>query len=206
MILTGQASRFGWSALAVIVFLTPAFAAKVDFETVPLGTSFGGTFGNNPGDVVLTQDGINMSVENFHLNTFTGFFKAQVGGQYDDAFPTTPLSMDNINAKFDFSGLGFAVTQVTLEYAEFGGGNNFAVNGGPIVEIAPLSSLSPDVAPGVTAVADDHSITLTGPISSFLIGGQELAIDNIVAVPEPATVALLAVSGLAMGLHRRFRR
>ncbi|MDO8629321.1 MAG: PEP-CTERM sorting domain-containing protein, partial [Phycisphaerales bacterium] len=60
------------------------------------------------------------------------------------------------------------------------------------------------IAPGVTASADSDSITLSGSVSRFLIGGQELAIDNIIAVPEPTCLALLGIGGLV--LLRRVRR
>lgn len=179
--------------------------AQVNFETVPVGTQYGGSAGNVPGQVVLTQDSIAMSVEQFQLNTFTAFFRAEVGGTFDSQFPTTPLSMNNINAEFDFTNVGFNVNQVTIDYYYDGGGNNFSVNGQPIIELnSDFSSLSPNIAPGVTAIADEDSITLTGSIQSVLIGGQELGIDNIVAIPEPTSLLLL--SGAALMCARRRNR
>ena len=64
-------------------------AATMDFETVPR-TLFGAAYGDAPGDVVLTQDGIAMSVEEFLLDPFIGFIEGEVGGSYSDFFPTTP--------------------------------------------------------------------------------------------------------------------
>lgn len=185
-------------------------AAAINFDTspnLPVGTRYGTSEGTVPGTTVFTTaDGISMSVENFQLGSFTGFFSAEVQGPNQFVFPTNYLSLDNINVKFDFTNLAFPVSKVTLDYAEFGGGNNFSVNGGSIIEISPLTNLPTNIAPGVTATMTDSTITLNGAISNFLIGGQELNIDNIVAVPEPGTFLLLAAPCVAYLLRNRLQR
>ena len=194
-------------AIAAAVWAAaPALAATVDFESVPVGTRWGVAEGNVPGEVVLTQDGILMSVETFHLGAFEGFIYAEVGGQYDDFFPTTPLETNNISVRFDFSDLNFDVNLVTLEFMEFGGADNFAVNDHTIYELASLMEIPTDVAPGVIAFVAGETITLLGAIQSFQIGGQELAIDNVMAVPEPATALLLALGGLVAVRRRPIAR
>lgn len=189
-------------------------AATFDFENVPVGTRYGQQFGNTPGQVVLTQDGIRMSVENFFFTSqnFVGFARAEVGGSVDPFFPTRPIELDNINVRFDFTQLAFNVNRVSLEYLELGGLDNFSVNGQPIIETAPLNLLPSNVAPGVTLLNEllDAStgrsrITLTGDIDSVLIGGQEFGVDTIIAIPEPATIALLGVCGVALLVPRRRR-
>ncbi|MGB2987676.1 MAG: PEP-CTERM sorting domain-containing protein [Phycisphaerae bacterium] len=201
---------FAYSAMVTICCVSAtSFAATVDFETVPLA-AYGAAFDDVPGDVVLIQGGVEISVEEFLLGSFVGFIKAEVGGVYADQFLTTPLGLDNISVKFDFADVGFDVTVLTLEYQEFGGGNNFAVNGHALYQLGALTDLPADVAPGITAsVVEQVSITLEAAdgyvIGSFLIGGQELGIDNIVALPEPATAALLALGGILL-LRRRRRR
>lgn len=190
----------------VVATSSASFAATVDFDGVPAGTRFGGAYGQSPGDVVLSQDGIDVSVEEFLLGSFTGFIRAEVGGQYAQSFPTPALDLDNISVRFDLSNLGFVTTQVTLEYAEFGGSDNFSVNGGPIHTLAALTDLPALVAPGVNAFVSGDMITLTGVVDNFQIGGQELAIDTIVAVPEPATLGLLGIGATTLLLRRRRRR
>lgn len=54
---------------------------------------------------------------------------------------------------------------------------------------------------GVTVTVLDAgskgAIFVIGPVNSFSIGGQELAIDNVTAcIPEPATLSLLALAAL----------
>jgi hypothetical protein len=186
---------FGLSALSIQ-------AQTVNFETVPAGTQWGQAFGQNPGDIVLTQDSIDMSVEQFFLDAFIGFNTAEVGDVYEPFLPANHLALENISVRFDLLSLPFNVTEVTLDYQEFGGSDNFAVNGGSIYELAALTDLPVNVAPGVTAAVTPDTITLTGKIDTFLIGGQELAIDNITAVPEPTSLALLAL-GAALLRRRR---
>ena len=195
-----MAARVGVAALC---WLSPiSLAATMDFQSVALGTKYGEDFGYVPGQVVLTEDGIQMSVEQFFLQQFTGFFQAEVAGPSNDH----EFAIDNISVLFDLTNVGFNVTSLTLEYLELGGNDNFAVNGGSILQLAELIDIPANVAPGVTALVDDGLITLTGKIDSVLIGGQELSIDTIVAVPEPTSLVLLAAGGvLALWRSRQHR-
>lgn len=189
-------------------------ASVVDFQlpSVSPGTVYGASapVPDSPGDVVLTQAGIRMSVEEFFIGSFVGFFRAEVGGTYDDAFPTTPLELDNISVRFDFARLGFDVTSVTLDYREFGGSDNFAVNGSALINLGSLVELPSEpgaLAEGITAtVVEQQTITLEADIGytidHFLIGGQELTIDNVAAVPEPTTLLLLTLGALAAVTRR----
>ena len=197
-------------------------AATLDFEPPPpAGTQYGQAFGQAPGQNIpeLGQDGINLSFENFVDTSFepdfTGFVAAQIGGRFASAFPTTPLSMDSINARFDFAGLGFNVNQASIEYIEFGILYNFAVNDGSVHEVGALTELPSKVAPGIDLTIEELDagtgrmrLTLVGDVSSFLIGGYELGIDNITAIPEPATLLLLGICGafIVWRGSRRFAR
>ena len=183
-----------------------AVAETMNFESIPVGTRYGAAFGDIPGSPpVLTEDGIDMTVENFILGSFTGFIRAEVGGQYGAFFPTTPLELDNISVAFDFTSLPFDVTIVTLEFLDFGvvGGTNISANNGTRFS---LDTVPTNIAPGVTASIENDLITMTGSIDRLLIGGQELAIDNVTALPEPTTALLLGLTTGLLALRRRSRR
>lgn len=190
--------------VAVIVLATQGRAATIDFETVAIGTMYGSPVGDAVGLPVLEQEGISMSLAEFLYDGETHFGDATIGGRYAALFETTPLELDHINVEFDFSNIGFLPTLVTIEYIHFGGPSNFSVNGRDIRELTFLSDLPADVAPGVTAVVYDTMIELIGPIKSVLIGGQELSIDNITAIPEPSVLALL-MTGTLLALRRSRR-
>jgi len=190
---------------AVLCLVPGVRAAKIDFETVPVGTVYGEPANNTPGEIVLSQDGINMSVELFRYGGTVDFYRAEISGRYGGFFPTTPAELVQISLLFDFTNIGFDANLVTLDYMEFGGASNFSVNDHQTLEIDSLGTVPTDIAPGVTAWVGPNSITLTGEIDRFLIGGQELAIDNVVVVPEPASLVLLGAAA-AVGWCRRSRR
>jgi len=193
-----------------IAWCAVARAATVDFESVRPGTRWGSERGQQPGDPALSEADIIMSVETFFFSPGqTEFFRAEVPdvqGRFVQAFPTQELTLDGINVLFDFSGLRFDVDFVSFEFADFGGTNNFAVNGEPMHILDPLSGLPSNVAPGITAtIVGGTRIELSAvgtTINSLTIGGQELVIDNVIAVPEPATV-IFFIAGALVLLRRR---
>lgn len=194
--------------VALCLAAVPVDGALVDFESIPVGTVFGRGAGNLPGDNVLTQDGIAMSLDvllvgpasQFH-GSFVGFNEATVGGAYASLFDTTPLELNNISVVFDFTNVGFGVDSLTLEVQHFGGASNLSVNGASLHDLLLLDDVPQSVAPGVSAYVVDDRLTLEGPLDLFRIGGQELVIDNVLAVPEPTT-ALLALLTLAWSARR----
>ena len=178
-------------------------ASAADFESLAAGTVFGlGT--DAPGSIVHVDEvGVRMTVENFRLGATDYFFFAEVGGPGSQEFTTQSLSLDSISVRFDFADVGFSVDGVTFEFADLGGPSNFAVNDETLFVIDPFASLPINVATGVTATIDAGLVTLQGPIQSLLIGGQELVIDNVIPVPEPATGVLMALALLTLWRRQR---
>ncbi len=200
-----------WQPIAIVAFVfswasaCEAIGATMTFDDLPLGTLFGAPVGDQPGFPVHEQDGIVMSVEQIIVEGAAGFLQAEVGGPYDRFFASHPLDLNNISVGLDFRNVGFEVNQVSLEFVELGPLNNFSVNDAPLYELPSLQLIPTDIAPGVTAVVADGVIMLSGPVDRMLIGGQELAIDTILAIPEPTTLLLIAIGGTASVRHRRRR-
>lgn len=190
-----------WSFRSKTVLLMIALLASgttshaqftMDFENVPPGTQFGAGAGNTPGELVLIQDEIAMSVEWFIVGPSMNFQTAQVG--MNPGLPTQSLFLDNISAEYDLAGIGCNALLVTVQFHSIGGSKNFSVNGDAIYEVLEFSDLPSQVAPGVTAAVQGSALTLEGEVDRILIGGQELAIDNIFADCQPAAADIPTVS------------
>jgi hypothetical protein len=169
---------------------SPPPTTCIDFEA-PLVPST--TYGSPqlPGTVVLTAGPIDMSVETFQQVTGTSVF--------DRAIVSSPIVGVGANQTLQVSGIGlrFAMAhvmgEVTLEYVDKGGYENFSMNGSPIRigKLATLLSSFGTVNAAVsqvdvrdasgTVVGRKGTLKLQGQITEFLIGGQELWVDKVCA-------------------------
>lgn len=218
--------RAGFVLAAVLVCAPPSRAATMTFN--PAGSDVSAVFGasgsspNSPGQVVYEEDGIAMSVEEFLLGGSSFFVAAEIGGRFSPIFPTPVLELSNISTQFDLTGAGFDVDLFTLEFFEMSVVQNFSVNGQTIRELSSLielNNLAVEVAPGVVAsvnigpiIAGElnglltiQTVTSDAAITRVLVGGQELLIDNIVAVPEPTCALLLGAGVVALWRRRGCR-
>lgn len=160
--------------------------ACVTFESLSTGQMFGGNF-NQPGDQILVENEIVVTVENFRQSTGAVSFnlarvEADGGSKH--------ISHNNINFRYNFEHLDFVPTEVTFLIRDMGGIENIAVNDNPVVIGSILQGFGGQViAPGITfnfvpAGPNTPTIgvcTLKGNIKSFMVGGQEFLIDQVCA-------------------------
>lgn len=169
----------------------------VDFESLTPGTTYGNGV-NSIGEVVFTENEINVSVEYFEWTGGGGMFgTAEVQNAFSGFGTGQVMWTSNINLKFDFVQLGIPVKMVTFEYSDMGGHENISVNGNPIfkgeLDEAPNQpgvtinvgvSTMPGGKMGLVTIA-----AIGGTIESLMVGGQEFALDNICAFEvEPGCV------------------
>ena len=117
------------------------------------------------------------------------------------------LRVNNINLQL---ALPSAAPGLSFEYAYLGGNSNININGTQLFSFGSPSTLAGMTIGGVNIAATSSPInggqagvvTLSGPISSFSVGGQEFFLDNIKIVPEPGSWALLLAGGTFL-LRRR---
>jgi len=208
------------SATGSVALLTLVFALFAVVTTKSYGQAFfgfeeptivpGTVFGAGadppqmPGDFALMDNGIIMTVEPFFpISGVDIFGEAIVGGEHTVFFESTPLQLNNINVLFDATHAGFDVDMLRLQYAEFSGVANLMVNGETLYIVDLLTQVPESVAGGVMLSIETEPstllsvLTLTGPINTFEIGGQEVSIDNVSFVPEPTSLLLL-LAGVAM--------
>ena len=184
-----------WIALMTLLAVAQARAVVVDFEDLPAGSfGVGGTFSSAGISFdVIGYNGAGSQVT-ISENSVTGntqvFAGNSVGVNVDLPANTKLISFDF----GDFCG-GCSTTGITIN----------GVASSPTVQLTALdnTTLGGATINVVLGPAATHQMTLTGSITTFAIGGTELALDNLrIAVPEPST-CLLAICGFASVLFRR---
>lgn len=168
----------------------------IGFEyTIEPGT-YGIATGYMPGNKLFTfKNGI-VKLQNFRYSDGTeGFLNAVVSeepifnGDASELLNQHYIFPSNINLQFKFNQVSRGtVKQVCLNFVDGGGEENLSVNGDSIFIVRSFVELDgQEVAPGVVAHVElldsidfpAGTLCLTGTIDSFLIGGQELALDDI---------------------------
>ncbi|MCO6491575.1 MAG: T9SS type A sorting domain-containing protein [Phaeodactylibacter sp.] len=160
------------------------------FEDIPAGTQIGPASGNSPGDVLFSQAGIQVSIQEIlYPDGTTGFANAQIlddnTGWLDGQF----FFMGNNSLRFDLSQADGALNQLCFDFFDGGGVENFAVNGSSVAVLDNFSEVASLSFPGVAVEVDfsntnspgQGTVCITGNIESLLIGGQEFGIDNVCA-------------------------
>jgi hypothetical protein len=199
-----------WLVLVVVSLsggIASATVITLDFEDLTLGQSY------NVGDS-FTTSGVVITVEEFQGPEGSWYTYGDVTVETDigPGFINTAggsgneLGVRSVNLYFDFDT---TLSGLELLYGDFGGNLNIELNG-DFVNFNNFIDIDNTTIGGTTISALDtgtpgHStgtLSVVGTIQSFKIGGAELWVDNVVALPEPGTVLLLGFGGLAL-LRRR---
>ncbi len=157
----------------------------------PVNTMYGAPAGQVSGDLAFSVNLIDAYVYNFALLPAGTAFNRAFTSMAPVSLPGQSLRTNNINILFDLQNLGFPVQKVTLSYLDLGGYENLAVNSSGIyrgqLAAAPavLGNSNVNVSSAATPPpisGKTGTVTITGSqIKSFMIGGQELWIDNVCA-------------------------
>ena len=186
------------SFLVVFVVLACAansFALTIDFSSLALGDSFG------VGASVLPLP-ISVIVEDIFGGT------AFVSNGNLAAGSGQEIGINNVKLNFGFGPLD----GLSMQFGE--GPNNtdarITVNGNTIsgtsfVGLGGLIAGTNVTLFVVPTGINTGALFFMGDITSFVIGGEDIYIDNIVAsqIPEPATLALLGLGGLTLIRKKR---
>ncbi|HPF34260.1 MAG TPA: formylglycine-generating enzyme family protein [Candidatus Krumholzibacteria bacterium] len=146
-------------------------------------------------DVNTSYDAVSMYMDPFYTAigedpVTTG--NVYVAAQLADFGDSQVLRVVDALARFDLSAMGITTNSVQFQFLDFGGVQNFRVNGLPEeLYIGSLADLPSDLVPGVSiavsTVATTHdtygdgvigTVTLTGDIETIEIGGSLLWIDS----------------------------
>jgi hypothetical protein len=179
---TAAGPSLAWGAPACVEFGPPPAA----------GTLWGTGGGHLPGQNVHSENGIKVSVQNFHWGGGTGTFGTATVDFPPVAFANGQAAgTNNINLEFYFGNLGWLPSKVYFSYLDEGGFENLSVNGSAFY-IGEL-----DTAPAVVGGRNVNVWTWApapwteagwvqidgGSMKSITVGGQELWIDKLCAEP-----------------------
>lgn len=170
-------------ALIFLVIPVLAWANTVTYDYEPLGTTYGlGT--HVPGDFLFSEDLADVYIGEFFSGGTPYFNTARIEAATAAFGNGQIMNLNNVDLIIDFSVNG----DVTFEFLDLGGSVNLQVNGfGAVLEAPDMAMLSGVVAPGVTlnvvavAVGGGHrgTATLTGPVNTLRVGGQEFWVDDM---------------------------
>jgi hypothetical protein len=160
---------------AVAIEQGPSSEVCIDFEGLKSGMT------SRVGDWFV-ESGVTMVVEQFQWSNgiwtsngvaqaFSGGFAGHLGKE---------LSLNNVNVRFQFPQ---CVQGLTLLYGEYGGNLNLSLNG-QFKNMESMMEVNGTTMAGVLITVtslgtNTGRLTLSGPITSFAIGGQEFLIDHV---------------------------
>lgn len=185
----------------------------IDHEALTYLDFYGTNNGNNPGDIIFTEDGIPVSIWEFnYTGGGTGFSIASVDSASNGFGSGQTMMLSNINANYDFAATGYLPQQVVFEFIDYGGYENISVNG-HTMHIGELTAAPVAIAPTVnmaiallpSAAGQRGLVFLNGPVHNLTIGGQEFWIDNICASNEiPVIVEELQIGPKQFELYQNY--
>jgi len=178
-----------------------------DIESPAVGSTWGSASGNVPGDLMFTEDLMDARIFNYtDPSGMTTFGDARVDAAFTPFGTGQILTINNVGIGYDLSALG-PVEKVRFEYFDGAGLENLIVNGAPIY-IGEIDAAPTMIAPGIVCTVyetagpgfDYGTVVLEGNVQTFLIGGQQFAIDDVcVRLARSTTdVSLLPQAGVTL--------
>jgi hypothetical protein len=148
----------------------------VDFEDPPLGTVY-----HVPD--AFTDSGVTIIVQHFQWSTgdWTDGGLAEIGSEGRASGSGQEIGVNNVNLDFEF---GCPLRKLSLAFGEYGGNLNVEING-EFHNFGDFADKNGATIGGVAvAIVNGHgndtgTLELSGAITSFSIGGQELWIDDV---------------------------
>jgi hypothetical protein len=159
----------------------------IDFEApaFELNTVYGPQVGQKEGDTAFaTLEKIVAKVQRFIFPREGSAFGVAMIGEDPGVFGSKQcLQINNILMEFDYSNSSIRPSIVTVDFLDQGGFENFSVNGSDIIagELTELPLEIKGVKIAVTKNDGRGTLTMIGAVTTFQIGGQEFAIDNVCA-------------------------
>lgn len=182
----------GTQATAAGAALAGGAPVCVEFGPPPAaGTVWGSPVGHVPGQLVHTENSIDVLVRPFFwVGGGSAFNYAEIDLPPIVFANGQAAETNNINLQFYFGNLTWLPTKVFFNYLDLGGNENLSVNGSAFyvgdIALAPAVVGGRNVNVTSAPVWGGTTGTVTiwgGSIKHFTTGGQEYFIDKVCAVP-----------------------
>lgn len=186
--MTLKSRRILLSALILPFLMVMVGCTKcVKFNTVPPTTQWGTPAGHAAGALVHTEDGINVTVEEFYWSaTTTHFGSTRVKPSFTVSGEQS-INTNNINLEFDFTTLSFTPNKVTVIFRDTGGFENISVNGSTVIRGELASGSAGGISWTVNSTPEGNpsnrigTVIINGIVNRLKIGGQEFWIQSVCA-------------------------
>ncbi len=161
-------------------FLIPNLVAYVDFEGFAVGATY------NVG-MSISELGTTMNFEKYWWTpiTFTTGGNGEIRNMGEAGHTGKDMWLNNINLRFSFN---YPRSEISLYFGFYGGTINLYVNTSaptpPIITGNPMSLAGSYGVYNVNVInlgSNKYKLVISGQVNSFAIGGQEFAIDHVVA-------------------------
>ena len=152
----------------------PVTGDCIEFEDLPLGMTY--TVGSS-----FVDSGVTMQVEPFQWSTgqWTSNGTVRVSGSQQAGHTGQDVNLNNASLRF----LLGTCSELSLLYGEYGGNLNLRING-TLKNFENMSDIAGATIAGVLVTVTDlgggkGELKLTGTLTAFSMGGQELWIDHV---------------------------
>jgi hypothetical protein len=161
--------------------------------------------GGNPGDIIFTEDGINVSIEFLMHNNNWEFGYAKIASPWSPAGSGNVLRLLDISVLYDLTPFS-PIQSVSFEFCKGGWPvENLAVDGllfeGDLIEIPAdyFPGVLVNIESGVFGYYTFGKITLVGDVQHLLVGGPDIYIDNLCVNLGLSPVPDIVVDALTLG-------
>jgi hypothetical protein len=171
-----------------------------DNESQAPGSFWGAPYGESPGDIIFTEDGIDVGLTLFDDGSGPLFNYASTDVPWGFAGTGNVMHINNIGVTYDLA-LFSPITEVSFDYAKGDGVENLGVDG--LLYIGDIGGIPAAFFPGFNVAVTVNvgpgftygTVTVTGDVQQLIVGGQQFYIDDLCVVFDDASDVPQAATG-----------
>ena len=175
-----------------------------DNESLADGMAWGSSYGDSPGDIIFSEDGINVVLEVFDHGSGTIFNMVSVGPPWCPIGDGNALHLNNICVNYELAPF-LPIRSASFEFCKGGGMENLAING--MTYVGNLEEIPANFFPNAEVYLSTTTgpgyiygtVTLVGDFQHLMVGGQEFYLDNLCVYRDLSPVPEVVAGTLILG-------